>query len=186
VPRLITHYTSTNQFFGNANDPQSFNNYLHNLCGGILYPFFPVMSPQNTTLRPQAGGLDAVNQRYEDITVLDFLMEPSLSRAIQDLLNRGAAQQIESAAAFSQQLQHVAAQLGRDFPDAYTSPASRQARDNMRKGLKMLREGETLIRDARDVFRDALVLDGITEDLEDELRRLVKAINDMLNERVIP
>ena len=113
-------------------------------------------------------------------------MEPSLSAALQDFLNLGAAQQIESTVEFTENLQRVAAQLGRDFPNFYTSPASRQARDNMRKGLRMLREGETLIRDARDLFRESLVLDGITQDLEDELRRLVKAVNDSLNERVIP
>jgi hypothetical protein len=56
----------------------------------------------------------------------------------------------------------------------------------MRRGLKQLREGELAIREARDLFREALILDGITGDLEDELRRLVKEVNELLNHRVIP
>jgi hypothetical protein len=56
----------------------------------------------------------------------------------------------------------------------------------MRQGLTLLREGEASIREARDIFRDALIIDDITEDLEDELRRLVKSVNEMLNRRVIP
>ena len=182
----VIDFNSSKQLNGGTNNRQEYIKDLHNLCVGILYPIFTGMSPQKTALRPQAGGIDVVNRRYEDISELDFLMEPSLSAGLQDLLNRGAAQQIETTLDFTRQLQKVAAQLGRDFPDTYTSPASRQARDNMRKGLKMLREGENLLRDARDLFRDSLVLEGITEDLEDELRRLAKAVNDMLNERVIP
>lgn len=182
----VIDFNSSKQLEGSTNHKQEYIKDLHNLCVGILYPIFTGMSPQKTQLRPQAGGLDVVTRRYEDITELDFLMEPSLSPALQDFLNLGAAQQIESTVDFTEQLQRVAAQMGRDFPNFYTHPASRQARDNMRKGLKMLRDGEALIRDARDLFRDSLVLDGITEDLEDELRRLVKAVNDSLNERVIP
>jgi serine/threonine protein kinase len=182
----VIDFNSSKQLKNGANNRQEYIKDLHNLCVGILYPIFTGMSPQKTALLPQAGGLDVVNRRYEDINELDFLMEPSLSRGLQELLNMGAAQQLETTQEFSRQLQKVASQLGRDFPDTYTSPASRQARDNMRKGLKMLRDGENLIRDARDLFRDSLVLDGITEDLEDELRRLAKAVNDMLNERVIP
>jgi len=56
----------------------------------------------------------------------------------------------------------------------------------MRRGLQMMREGEGQIREARDLFREALILDGITEDVENELRRLVKAVNAMLNHRAIP
>lgn len=159
---------------------------VHNLCVGILYPIFTGMSPQKTSLRPQAGGLDVVEQRYKDILELDFMMEPSLSQALQTLLQRGAAQEIPTIAAFAEELQTVAAQHGRDFPQAYTSPASRQARDKLRKGLALLREGEAAIREARDLFRDSLVLDGISVDLEDELRRLVKAVNEEINNRVIP
>ena len=88
--------------------------------------------------------------------------------------------------AFIEGLQEVASLHGRDFPQHYTSPASRQARDKLRKGLALLREGEAAIREARDLFRDSLVLDGITEDLEDELRRLAKSVNEEVNNRVIP
>jgi hypothetical protein len=56
----------------------------------------------------------------------------------------------------------------------------------MRAGLTRLRRGQAELRDARDLFREAAIQDGITEDLEAELRRLVKSINDMLNNRIIP
>ena len=75
---------------------------------------------------------------------------------------------------------------GWDFPHHYTSPASRDARAQMRAGITRLRRGQTELREARDLFREAAIQDGITEDLEAELRRLVKAVNDMLNNRVIP
>ena len=42
------------------------------------------------------------------------------------------------------------------------------------------------LREARDLFREAAIQDGITDDLEAELRRLVKSVNDMLQNRVIP
>ncbi|MDQ7025146.1 MAG: hypothetical protein Q9P01_14405 [Anaerolineae bacterium] len=186
VKLQVIDFNSSKQLHSDTNNRQEYIKDLHNMCVGILYPIFTGMSPQKTALRPLAGGLDVVNQRYMDITELDFLMEPSLSPALQDFLNRGAAQQIETTIDFTRQLQKVAAQLGRDFPDTYTSPASRQARDNMHKGLRKLRQGGKLLRESRDLFREALVLEGITEDIEDELRRLVKAVNDMLNERVIP
>jgi len=38
----------------------------------------------------------------------------------------------------------------------------------------------------RDLFREALIQDGISRDLEDELRRLVVVLNEMLNNRVVP
>jgi hypothetical protein len=56
----------------------------------------------------------------------------------------------------------------------------------MREGLRKLREGQENLREARDLFREAAILDDITSDLEEELRRLVKTANDMLNNRVIP
>ena len=109
-----------------------------------------------------------------------------MSYALQELLQQGAAMQLESIEAFMYGLQRVAALHGWDFPDYYTSPTSRDARDQMRAGLKRVREGQLQLRDARDLFRDAVILDGITEDLEEELRRMVKLINEMLNHRVIP
>jgi hypothetical protein len=56
----------------------------------------------------------------------------------------------------------------------------------VRLGLRKLREGEDRLREARDLFREAAIQEGITPDLENELRRLVKAINEALNYRVIP
>ncbi len=159
---------------------------IHNLCVGILYPIFTGLSPQKTTLRPQPSNRSEVEARYQDITELDFGVEPTLSMALKALLQRGAAQEIPSAERFLQQLEEVAAIYGWDFPENYTSPASRDARDHIRSGLRKLRDGQTAMREARDLFRDAAILDGITDDLESELRRLVKAANDMLNHRVIP
>jgi hypothetical protein len=185
VTLRVIDFNSSKQLKGNQTSLEIARD-VHNLCVGILYPIFTGMSPQKGSLRPQAGGLDVVEQRYTDIQELDFLVEPSLSQALQALLQRGAAQQIPNVTAFAEQLQEVAALHGRDFPQHLTSPASRQARDKLRKGLSLLREGEAAIREARDLFRDSLVLDGITVDIEDELRRLVKAVNEEVNNRVIP
>jgi hypothetical protein len=80
----------------------------------------------------------------------------------------------------------VAALHGWDFPHHYTSPASRDARTQMRAGIKRVRDGQNRLREARDLFREAAIQDGITEDLEAELRRLVKSVNEMLNSRVVP
>lgn len=182
----IIDFNSSKQLNGTTAEAQEYVKDIHNLCVGILYPVFTGMSPQKTALRPQAGGMDVVSKRYEDIQELDFGMEPTLSHAIRDVLQQGAAQDISDATSFSKHIQAVAARHGRDFPDHNTTPANRQARDNLRKGLKALRDGEAQIRDARDLFRDALILDGISEDVEEELRRLVKAVNEMLNRRVVP
>lgn len=159
---------------------------VHNLCVGVLYPLFTGLSPQKTTLRPQPSDINEVEARYSDITSLDFGVEPTLSKALQDLLQRGAAMQITDVPEFIAGLEAVAALHGWDFSAHYSSPANRDARDHMRVGLRKLREGQAAVRDARDQFREAAILDGITEDLEDELRRMVKAANDMLNNRVIP
>ena len=171
-------------------DPASIQQYcrmdVHNLSVGILYPIFTGLSAQKTTLRPQPSSMSEVEARYQDVTTLDFGMEPTLSPALQDLLQRGAAMQIETVAEFLEGLQRVAALHGWDFPEYYTSAASRDARDHMRSGLRKLREGQQSLREARDLFREAAILDDITEDLEGELRRLVKEANEMLNRRVIP
>jgi hypothetical protein len=165
---------------------QFFRMDVHNLCVGILYSMFTGLSPQKTTLRPQPGTMSEVEARYQDITTLDFGIEPTLSPKLQALLQRGAAMQIESADAFIEGLRDVGTLLGWDFPGHYTNPRNRDGRTQMRAGLSKLRSGQDALREARDLFREAAIEDGITEDLEAELRRLVKAVNEMLNCRVIP
>jgi serine/threonine protein kinase len=183
----IIDLNSSRQLNGSpANDGQYFRMDIHNLCVGILYPIFTGLSPLKATLRPQPGTLGDAESRYRDITHLDFGVEPSLSQSLQDLLQAGAAMQIETIDDFLAELQRVASLHGWDFPQHYTSPASRDARAQMRAGLARLRRGQTDLREARDLFREAAIQDGITEDLNAELRRLVKAVNDMLNGRVIP
>ena len=169
-----------------TNAMQQFAVDIHNLCVGILYPVFTGLSPVKSSLRPQPGGMQQVNSRYSDITNLDFGIEPTLSRSLIELLQRGAAIQIPTIDDFLTQLHEVASSHGWDFSDYYTSPASRDARTQLRAGLKRLREGEENLREARDLFREAAIQDHISEDLEDELRRLVKAVNEALNHRVIP
>ena len=153
---------------------------------GILYPAFTGLSPVKTSLRPQPGNRQQVEDRYSDVMTLDFGVEPTLSTALVNLLQRGAAQQLETVDELAHQLQEVASLHGWDFPEYYTSPASRDARTQMRAGLKHLREGQASLREAREMFRDAAIKDHITDDLEAELRRLVKAVNNALNSRVIP
>lgn len=182
----VIDFNSSRQLENRNGDAQFFRMDIHNLCVGILYPLFTGLSPQKTTLRPQPSDMNEVEKRYQDIQTLDFGVEPGLSVALQEFLQRGASMRIESIEDYFDGLRHVAALHGWDFNDQYTSPASREARDHMRAGLRKLREGQMNLRDARDLFRDAVVLDGITDDLEDELRRLVIAANDMLNNRVIP
>lgn len=182
----VIDFNSSRLLQGGSGDARDFATDIHNLCVGILYPVFTGMSPLKTSLRPQPGGQEDVEERYRDITELDFNMEPSLSRPLRALLQRGASQQIATVDDFIDELQEVAALLGWDFPHHYTSPASRDARDQMRAGLRRLREGQIRLREARDLFREAVIHDGITPDLEEELRRLVKEVNEMLNRRVIP
>ncbi|MBE0688540.1 MAG: hypothetical protein IH587_00280 [Anaerolineae bacterium] len=159
---------------------------IHNLCVGILYSIFTGLSPQKMTLRPQPGTAADVELRYQDVTSLDFGVEPTLSPALCSLLQRGAAMQFDNIEEFIQQLQEVATLQGWDFPGRYTSPVSRDVRAQLRAGLSRLRQGEDDIREARDLLREAIIQDDITEDIELELRRLLKAVNDMLNYRPIP
>lgn len=159
---------------------------IHNMCVGVLYSAFTGLSPQKASLRPQPGSFSDVEQRYQDVTALDFGIEPSLSPTLQQLLQRGAAMQIETMDEFIAGLYEVAAVHGWDFPGRYTNPASRDARTQMRAGLARLRRGEDSLREARDLFRDAAIAEGISPDLEAELKRLISAINSMLNNRAIP
>ena len=159
---------------------------IHNLCVGILYPVFTGLSPQKTALRPQPGRLSDVEDRYKNITELDFGVEPTLSEAIKSLLQAGAAMELGTIDAFIEGLQEAGAALGWDFPNHYTSPSSRDARTQMRAGISRLRSGQENLREARALFREAAIQEGITPDLEKELRRMVKTVNEMLNQRVIP
>ena len=172
-----------------TNDGEALQQYakdVHNMCVGVLYTIFTGMSSQHASLRPQPSSLEEVEARYTDVKELDFSMEPTLSESLCELLQRSASMQIATSQEFLNGLQRVAANHGWDFPNYYTSPVSRDARDQMRAGLRRMREGQENIRVARDLFREAVIQDGISEDLEDELRRLVVSINAMLAHRVVP
>lgn len=182
----VIDLNSSRQLEGAATDAQQYRMDIHNLCVGILYPIFTGMSPQKTALRPQPGSQQEVEDRYRDVTDLDFGMEPTLSTALQTLLQRGAAVDYDTISEFSRELRSVAAAHGWDFVGQYTTPSSRDARGQMRAGLALIRDGQDKLREAREILRDAAVQENITEDLEAELRRLVMAINTMLNNRVIP
>ena len=166
--------------------PQQYSKDVHNMCVGVLYSIFTGMSPQKGSLRPQPSSREAVEARYTDIESLDFSMEPNLSAGIAELLQRGASESIETVQEFINGLQRVATQHGWQFSDYYTSAASSEARLQMRAGLQRLREGQDHVREARDLFREALIDDGISRDLEEELRRLVVVLNEMLTHRVVP
>ena len=183
----IIDLNSSRQLEGSSRqDQQQYRADIHNLCVGILYPIFTGLSPLKTTLRPQPGNIEQAEARYQNVTTLDFGIEPTLSDSIKDLLQKGAAMQIETADQLLTLLQQAASAHGWDFQNLYTSPASRDARGQMRAGLTRLRRGQAELREARDMFREAAIQDGISPDLEAELRRLVKSINEMLNHRVIP
>ncbi len=184
--RLIDFNSSRSVDGSQTEGAHLFCNDVHNLCVGILYSIFTGLSPQKTTLRPQPGSVSDVEARYQDVNSLDFGVEPSLSPALQELLQRGASRQITTAQDFIEGLHNVASLHGWDFPGHYTSPISRDARTQMRAGITRMRKGQDELREARDLFREAAIQDGITDDLEAELRRLVKSVNDMLQNRVIP
>ncbi len=166
--------------------PQQYSKDVHNMCVGVLYTIFTGMSPQKGSLRPQPSSRDAVEARYTDIHSLDFSMEPSLSEGIAELLQRGASESIETVQEFINGLQRVATQHGWQFSDYYTSAASSEARIQLRAGLERLRLGQENVREARDLIREAMIDDGISRDMEEELRRLVVALNEMLNHRGLP
>lgn len=163
-----------------------FRTDIHNLSVGILYSVFTGLSPHKAALRPQPGSQSEVETRYQDVTSLDFGVEPSLSVSIQQALQQGASQELENIDEFLLVWNRIAAQHGWSATGNYTSPANREARDQMRDGLWRLRKGEEYIREARDLFRDAAVVDGVDEEVVGELRRLIKAVNETLNNRAIP
>lgn len=167
-------------------DAHQFANDLHNLCVGILYPAFTGISAITGSLRAMPSGMAEVEARYQDVMTLDFGVEPTLSVELQALLQRGAAREFISADDFIKALNQVAALHGWDAPDTDNTVQRREARDHMRQALRKMRQGQTSLREARDLLRDAAIIEDITPDLEDELRRLVKAANIMLNGRVIP
>lgn len=185
----IIDLNSSRQLEGDLRSPDNAR-YLqldiHNLCVGILYPVFTGLSPRKASLRPQPGTRADVESRYADITQLDFGVEPTLSAGIKTVLQHGAEMGFDRIDGFLDALFEAAARLGWDSPSHYTGPASRDARARLRTGLTRLRAGQENLREARDLFREAAIEEGITEDLEAELHRLVKAVNDMLNQRVIP
>jgi serine/threonine protein kinase len=159
---------------------------IHNLCVGILYPVFTGLSPQKTALRPQPGSQAEVERRYADVNNLDFGVEPTLSPSLQDLLQKGARQDIPTIRAFRSGLELVAGRHGWDLPASHTLPALREARTQMRAGLAHLRRGQDELRAARESLLEAVIIDDINEEMEAELRRLLAQINDALNHRVIP
>lgn len=182
----IIDFNSSRMLDGDASDSQYIRMDIHSLCVGILYPLFTGLSPLKTALRPQPSSAQEVEARYQEIQSLDFGIEPLLSPSLRELINNGAHWQFSTMDDFIGELKIAAELHGWDFPDSTIPTDCRIARDQVREGLRKLRAGHESLRSARDLFRDAAILEGITQDLENELRRLVKAVNEMLNERVIP
>lgn len=165
---------------------QSRQKDIHHLCVGVLYPLFTGMSSQRGGLRPQPANVADVEARYSDINHLDFTVEPSLSPLIIDLLERGARQEIATATEFLTQVEAIATHFGWEFRYQPTEPVLQLARQHIRHGLENLRASAELAREARELLMEAAILEDINEDIEGELRRLMKGINDFLNTRVIP
>lgn len=157
---------------------------VNHLCVGVLYPVFTGLSPKKGSLMPQPADQSGVDSRYNDINQLDFGLEPTLSPAVQELLSRGARRQINTVDEFLNGLSRAAADFG--WNTYFTDGTLRVARDQMRQGLEKLREGQDSIKAAREMLREAAILEGISDNLEAELRRLLNKINDMLNARAIP
>ncbi len=186
ILRMID-WNSSRQFEGTSSEAaQLFQTDIHHLCVGILYPLFTGLSPRQGMLASQPASPDAMQKRYADITTLDFGVEPTLSKALQEVLQRGAARGYKSIEEFTDQLETAARHLGWDFPHRPAEDGLREIRGQIRAGLRKLRAGQDAIREARDVLMEAAIEDGINEDAEQELRRLLSAINAMLARRVIP
>lgn len=164
----------------------SFKKDIHHLCVGILYPIFTGLSPQRGDLRPQPAGQQDVDSRYTDISHLDFSAEPSLTPLVIELLERGARQDFGTAQEFLQRLEHIATHFGWEFRYQATNPVSSKALEHLRASLEKLRGSADLAREARELLLEAATLDGINEDTENEIRRLMKGITEYLNARVIP
>ncbi len=184
--RVIDYNSSQHLESGTHTFDQYLAQDVHNLCVGILYPVFTGLSPQKGTLRPQPASKAEVERRYSDVKHLDFGVEPTLSPQLQDLLQRGARQELSTIREFTDGLERVAGRHGWDLPGSPTIPALRKAREQVRVGLQELRQGQDALRSARDRLVEAMILDDINEDMEAELRRLLAQINDALNHRVIP
>ena len=165
---------------------QMFQTDIHHLVAGILYPLFTGLTARQGMLAPQPASPKALQERYADIDMLDFRVEPTLSASLQELLQRGAARGFQSIEAFHDMLMDVARRMGWDFPHRPAADELREARAQTRAGLRKLRAGQDAIREARDLLMDAAIADGVNEDVEQELRRLLGAINAMLARRVIP
>ncbi len=165
---------------------QMFQMDVHHLCVGILYPILTGLSPQKTSLVPQPASPTTLNQRYADVNHLDFGVEPTLSEGLQSLLQKGAASAFQSVEEFFGELAEAARHLGWDFPHRPADDALRLVRSRTRAGLAKLRAGQSAIREARDLLREAAIAEGINKDAEQELHRLLAAINEMLARRVIP
>jgi hypothetical protein len=148
------------------------------VCRHLISHFYRPSAPKRLTAEVEA--------RYENISQLDFSGDASLSQAVITLLERGASKQIESATAFLAEVQRLAARFGWDLPAQRPSEALLHAREQTRLGLEQLRHSQALARQARDYLLEASALDGINEDMEAELRRLIAHIGDFLNHRPIP
>lgn len=169
-----------------AGQEQQFINDLHNLCVGILYPIFTGQAPQKGSLRPQPGSRQEVESRYEGINSLDFSAEPSLSFLLKSLLERGAQKDIPNATVFLAEMQRIAVRFGWSFPGQKSAAPLSEAREQLRAGLSRLRLSQENVREARELLLEAATLEGINEEMEDELRRLLGQIGEFLNNRVIP
>jgi hypothetical protein len=181
----VIDWNSSKRVSGSPGDQEKIND-LHNLCVGILYPIFTGASPQKGSLRPQPGSQEEVERRYEGIRQLDFGIEPTLSRPLTNLLEKGARKQIENATSFLAELQRIALRFGWSFPGQNSPAMLAEAREQTRAALAKLREGHEAARVARESLLAAAALDDINEDMEEELRRLLGAIGEYLNNRVIP
>ena len=84
------------------------------------------------------------------------------------------------------ELQRVSLRFGWSFPGQNSTGSLEHARDQVRAGMEKLRESQSLARLAREHLLEAVTLDDINEEMEDELRRLLAQIGEFLNRHVIP
>jgi serine/threonine protein kinase len=166
----------------NAADPQMIVKDLHNLCVGVLYPIFTGLAPQKMSLRPQPGTREQAEDRYQGISTLDFGVEPTLPAALCQLIQRGADQQITSAAELLGELHSIGAAFGWGT----SLGGQTHARSLQRQALERLRAGQAALREARDLLYEAAAADDLTDDMDAELRRLARLLTDLHNSRPMP
>jgi len=160
---------------------------LHHFVAGILYTVFTGQDGRYQTgeaavAAPSAP--NAVNERFQRITHLDFGKDNSLLPDLVALMNQVVSTTAAKMTAESllEELSKCAAKLGWDDVGYLTNEGARTARGEVRQGLAALRDAQTSIQKARDHFLQARSHNSEDGDSE----RLYREASEFYGHRVLP